>query len=124
MTHSVILERLLDFCWNDAERKAAVIAEYLAGFGEAASSETLRNSSNRVLWLRVLYEGLRWHHEIQALDPGCEHATRLRVDQTPGTVDGRAPQFVSGTDGGGRYSLPPLRTVRSQDRTRTLRRRQ
>ncbi len=78
------LDRLLDSCWNDAERKAAVIAEYLTGFGEAASSETLRNSSNRVLWLRVLYEGLRWHHEIQALDPGCEHAARLRADQLQG----------------------------------------
>ncbi len=78
------LDRLLDSCWNDAERKAAVIAEYLAGFGQAASSETLRNSSRRVLSLRVLYEGLRWHHEIQALDPAGEHATRLRADQLQG----------------------------------------
>ena len=78
------LDRLLDSCWNDAERKTAVIAEYLAGFGEAASIETLRNSSKRVLLLRVLYEGLRWHHEIQALDPGSEHAARLRADQLQG----------------------------------------
>jgi len=32
----------------------------------------------------VLYEGLRWHHEIGALDPGCEHAARLRADQLLG----------------------------------------
>jgi len=78
------LDRLLDSCWNNAERKTAVIAEYLAAFAEAGSSERLRNSSNRVLWLRVLYEGLRWHHEIGALDPGCEHAARLRADQLLG----------------------------------------
>ncbi len=78
------LDRLLDFCWSDAERKAAVIAEYVAGFAGAASSETLRNSSKRVLWLRVLYEGLRWHHEILALDPDSAHATRLRADQIQG----------------------------------------
>ncbi len=78
------LDRLLDSCWSDAPRKAAVIADYLSGFEDAASPERLQRSFDRVLWLRVLYEGLRWHHEIQALDPASEHAQRLRVDQLQG----------------------------------------
>jgi hypothetical protein len=78
------LDRLLDFCWNDADRKAAVIADYLTGFEEAASPERLRRSFDRVLWLRVLYEDLRWHHEILALPSASEQAQRLRVDQLQG----------------------------------------
>ena len=78
------LDRLLDFCWNDKERKAAVIADYIAGFEDFASPERLQQSFKRVLWLRVLYEDLRWHHEILALPPESEHAQRLRRDQLQG----------------------------------------
>ncbi len=78
------LDRLLDSCWSDAQRKAAVIADYLTGFEEAASPERLRRSFDRVLWLRVLYEDLRWHHEILALPSTSEQARRLRLDQLHG----------------------------------------
>ncbi len=78
------LDRLLDFCWSDADRKAAVIGDYIAGFGDFASAERLQQSFGRVLWLRVLYEDLRWHHEILALPPTSEHAQRLRADQLHG----------------------------------------
>ncbi|MFT7465285.1 MAG: hypothetical protein ACI9EF_003650 [Pseudohongiellaceae bacterium] len=78
------LDRLIGFCWNDATRKAAVIADYLAVFQDAASPERLQRSFDRVLWLRVLYEGLRWYHEVQALAPTSEHAKWLRADQLQG----------------------------------------
>ncbi len=78
------LDRLLDSCWSDAERKSAVIASYLGQFDGVVPPERLRVSSARVLWLRVLYEDLRWHHELAALDPTCEHAVRMRADQLQG----------------------------------------
>lgn len=78
------LDRLLDFCWSDAERKSAVIHAYLEGFAGEASAERLQASFQRVLSLRVLYEDLRWHHEIQALPQESEHAARLRADQLAG----------------------------------------
>lgn len=78
------LDRLLDSCWSDRGRKAAVIGDYLAGFEDFASPERLRQSFDRVLWLRVLYEDLRWHHEILALPPSSEQAQRLRLDQLHG----------------------------------------
>ena len=78
------LDRLLDSCWNDSERKAAVIGDYIARFQDFAPAERLQQSVDRVLWLRVLYEDLRWHHEILALPPASEQAQRLRLDQLHG----------------------------------------
>ena len=78
------LDRLLDFCWSDPEIKAAVIEAYIAGFADFASADRLRRSFDRVLWLRVLYEDLRWHHEILAVPADSEHAGRLRADQLAG----------------------------------------
>ncbi len=78
------LDRLLDSCWSDADRKAAVIDAYLAGFTEFAPIADLRESFQRVLWLRVLYEGLRWHDEIAAVGPDSEQGKRLHADQLSG----------------------------------------
>jgi hypothetical protein len=78
------LDRLLDSCWSDPERKSAVIEAYLAEFADVAPLERLQASSKRVMWLRVLYEDLRWQHELEALDPECEHAVRMRADQLQG----------------------------------------
>jgi hypothetical protein len=77
-------DRLLDACWSDAPRKAAVIDAYLAAFEGAAEPERLRASFQRVLQLRVLYEGVRWRDEIAALDPTDPQAERLRADQLVG----------------------------------------
>jgi len=73
-----------DACWSDAPRKAAVIDAYLAVFEDAAAPERLRASFQRVLQLRVLYEGVRWRDEIAALDPTGPDAERLRADQLVG----------------------------------------
>jgi hypothetical protein len=73
-----------DACWSDAPRKAAVIDAYLAAFDGAATPERLRASFQRVLQLRVLYEGVRWRDEIAALDPASPAAEKLRADQLVG----------------------------------------
>ena len=77
-------DRLLDSCWNEPERKAAVIDAYLGAFEGVVSEERLRASFKRVLWLRVLYEDVRWHHEIAELDPESEPAQRLGRDMIGG----------------------------------------
>jgi len=77
-------DRLLDSCWNDVDRKAAVIDAYLAGFTHVAEPEHLRASFDRVLSLRVLYECVRWHHELAEIDVSSDHAVLLRKDALAG----------------------------------------
>lgn len=78
------LDRLLDSCWGDPQRKSAVIQAYLEAFEDLASEARLKRSFDRVLWLRVLYEDLRWHHEILALPEDSAQRQRLRADQLSG----------------------------------------
>lgn len=77
-------DRLLDSCWTDAERKAAVIDAYLSGFDGVDSEEGLRASFAHVLSLRVLYECVRWHHELAEIEPGTRHAVAMRADMLVG----------------------------------------
>ncbi|MDJ0972842.1 MAG: phosphotransferase [Planctomycetota bacterium] len=77
-------DRLLDSCWTDAVRKAAVIDAYLSAFGGVTDRDTLRRSFDAVLFLRVVYEGVRWLDEIESLDPGSAHAGRLWADALSG----------------------------------------
>ena len=77
-------DRLLDSCWTDSERKTAVIDAYLAAFGGVAPAERLRASFQRVLSLRVIYECVRWHHELAATDPSLERSQFLRRDMLGG----------------------------------------
>jgi hypothetical protein len=78
------LDRLLDHCWTDADRKAAVIDAYLGAFDGVTDAARRRASFDRVLWLRVFYEGVRWLDEIADLDSDDEHAVRLRADMVHG----------------------------------------
>jgi len=87
-------DRLLDACWGDATRKQAVIDAYLGAFEGVAPVERLRASFARVLSLRVLYEDLRWHHEIAAVGDDADHVTRLRNDIAVGLT------MVAGTKSG------------------------
>lgn len=77
-------DRLLDSCWTDRARKEAVIDAYLSAFECFADRDTLRRSFGAVLFLRVVYEGVRWMDEIEGLDPGSEHARRLWADALSG----------------------------------------
>ena len=77
-------DRLLDACWTDAARKEAVIAAYLSAFDAVADAEILRRSFDAVLFLRVVYEGVRWMDEIEDLDPEAEHRRRLWADALAG----------------------------------------
>ncbi|MHC4960296.1 MAG: phosphotransferase family protein, partial [Planctomycetota bacterium] len=77
-------DRLLDSCWTDRPRKEAVIDAYLFAFECFADRDTLRRSFGAVLFLRVVYEGVRWMDEIEGLDPGSEHARRLWADALAG----------------------------------------
>ena len=61
-----------------------MIDAYLECFEGVAPAAELRESFGCVLRRRVLYEDLRWHHEILAIDPGSEHAERLRRDIVAG----------------------------------------
>lgn len=84
-------DRLLDACWEDADRKAAVVDAYLDAFTGVAPPTVLRDSFRNVSRLRVLYEDVRWHHEIAASPAGSEHAALLRRDLHGGlTMVGRA----------------------------------
>ncbi len=77
-------DRLLDSCWTDHARKQAVIASYLSVFEDLAPPERLRASFDQVLFLRVVYEGVRWADEIAALPADSEAALRLRADALGG----------------------------------------
>ena len=77
-------DRLLDSCWGDAERKAAVIDAYLGAYEGVAAPDRLRASFDAMLSLRVLYEDVRWHHELREVDPESEHARRMRADLVHG----------------------------------------
>lgn len=78
------LDRLLDFCWTDRERRDAVVAAYLDAFDDLAPRPRLERSFSRVLSLRVLYEGLRWEREIDAVGAQTEHGARLLADLLAG----------------------------------------
>ena len=77
-------DRLLDSCWTDQARKQAVIDAYLAAFEGVTDRDTLRESFDAVLFLRVVYEGVRWMDEIQGLDPASAHVRHLWADALSG----------------------------------------
>ena len=77
-------DRLLDACWTDRARKEAVIDAYLAAFEGMADRDALRRSFDAVLFLRVVYEGVRWMDEVEGLDPASEHVRRLWADALAG----------------------------------------
>lgn len=77
-------DRLLDACWADVPRKEAIIAAYLHAFEGIAEPEVLRSSFDAVLFLRVIYEGVRWMDEIAGLDQSNEHRQRLWADALAG----------------------------------------